>query len=76
MVAVTDFVAMINDLNMLFELDLDNWEDLLTKFVTHLLDFYVNVSNIFQFPMQTYIDIFIELAALSVGTYSEITVRL
>ena len=74
MVAITDFVAMINDMNMLFELNLDNWGDLLTKLATHTLDFYVNINNIFQFPMASYIDAIIEFVALSVSTYSEIMV--
>jgi len=72
MVIVSNFVALINDLNQLFQLDLENWEVLLTKFSEHLLSFYVDLNNIFVFPMQSYLSAVLEIAALGVGTFSEI----
>ena len=74
MVIVTDFVGIINDLHQLFQLDLANWENLITKFVEHFLAFYVNLNNIFVFSIQSYLAALLEFTALGVGTFSEIQV--
>merc|ERR1712130_742954 len=70
--AMESFVEIINDLHLLFELDLDNWASLLTDSVSHTLTFYSLMNDVFVFSLQIYLDLGLDLSALVFQIYSEI----
>jgi len=70
--AMESFVEIINDLHLLFELDLDNWASLLTDSVSHTLTFYTLMNDVFVFSLQIYLDLGLDLSALVFQIYSEI----